>query len=289
MSRIRLCHSDIVRRSAGQWPPCYRRSRRHRHGRPLGRRALVDRACAIGARLSHRGANVKDKKLIAVIGATGAQGGGLARAILDDPDGGFAVRAITRHVDSDKAKRARRARRGSRRGRPRRSRQPRTRVRRARTARTASPTSGSTSRRRRSTRRRATWRRRRRRQACATSIWSTLEDTRERVPLADARMPTLMGKYKVPHFDAKGEADALLPRSRRADHLPADLVLLGQPHPLRHGPEARRRRRARVHAADGRRRSCRASPPRTSAAARTASSSAATNSSARPSASPAST
>jgi len=39
------------------------------------------------------------------------------------------------------------------------------------------------------------------------AIWSTLEDTRRWVPLADSRMPTLMGKYKVPHFDAKGEAD----------------------------------------------------------------------------------
>jgi uncharacterized protein YbjT (DUF2867 family) len=38
-------------------------------------------------------------------------------------------------------------------------------------------------------------------------IWSTLEDTRKWVPLEDNRMPTLMGKYKVPHFDAKGEAD----------------------------------------------------------------------------------
>jgi uncharacterized protein YbjT (DUF2867 family) len=27
------------------------------------------------------------------------------------------------------------------------------------------------------------------------------------VPLSDDRMPTLMGKYKVPHFDAKGEAN----------------------------------------------------------------------------------
>ena len=45
-----------------------------------------------------------DKKIIAVIGATGAQGGGLVRAILDDPDGGFAVRAITRNLSSDKAK-----------------------------------------------------------------------------------------------------------------------------------------------------------------------------------------
>ena len=39
------------------------------------------------------------------------------------------------------------------------------------------------------------------------AIWSTLEDTRRWVPLSDNRMPTLMGKYKVPHFDAKGEAD----------------------------------------------------------------------------------
>ena len=38
-------------------------------------------------------------------------------------------------------------------------------------------------------------------------IWSTLEDTRKWVSLNDDRMPTLMGNYKVPHFDAKGEAD----------------------------------------------------------------------------------
>ncbi len=45
-----------------------------------------------------------DKKIIAVVGATGAQGGGLVRAILADPSGGFAVRALTRDVNSDKAK-----------------------------------------------------------------------------------------------------------------------------------------------------------------------------------------
>jgi hypothetical protein len=39
-----------------------------------------------------------DKKILAVLGATGAQGGGLVRAILNDPNGGFAVRAITRDV-----------------------------------------------------------------------------------------------------------------------------------------------------------------------------------------------
>ena len=38
-------------------------------------------------------------------------------------------------------------------------------------------------------------------------IWSTFEDTRKWVPLSDNRMPTLMGKYKVPHFDAKGDAN----------------------------------------------------------------------------------
>jgi uncharacterized protein YbjT (DUF2867 family) len=36
------------------------------------------------------------KKVIAVIGSTGAQGGGLVNAILDDPEGGFAARALTR-------------------------------------------------------------------------------------------------------------------------------------------------------------------------------------------------
>ena len=43
------------------------------------------------------------KPIIAVIGATGAQGGGLVRAILSDPTGTFAVRAITRDVTSEKA------------------------------------------------------------------------------------------------------------------------------------------------------------------------------------------
>ena len=45
-----------------------------------------------------------EKKLITVVGATGAQGGGLVRAILSDPRGGFSARALTRDVNSDKAK-----------------------------------------------------------------------------------------------------------------------------------------------------------------------------------------
>ena len=45
------------------------------------------------------------------------------------------------------------------------------------------------------------------------AVWSTLEDTRRFVSLDDGRMPTLMGRYKVPHFDAKGEANALFAAS----------------------------------------------------------------------------
>ena len=44
-----------------------------------------------------------EKKVIAVVGATGSQGGGLVRAILEDKDGPFAVRALTRDASSDKA------------------------------------------------------------------------------------------------------------------------------------------------------------------------------------------
>jgi uncharacterized protein YbjT (DUF2867 family) len=47
---------------------------------------------------------MSDKKIIAVIGATGAQGGGLAKAILADPKGGFSLRAVTRNPESDKGK-----------------------------------------------------------------------------------------------------------------------------------------------------------------------------------------
>jgi len=38
-------------------------------------------------------------------------------------------------------------------------------------------------------------------------VWSTQEDTRCWMPLGDPRMPTLLQRYKVPSFDAKGEAD----------------------------------------------------------------------------------
>ncbi len=52
-------------------------------------------------------------------------------------------------------------------------------------------------------------------------IWSTLEDTRKWVPLSDDRMPTLMEKYKVPHFDAKGQADDIF----RSEGVPVTFLL----------------------------------------------------------------
>ena len=47
---------------------------------------------------------MSQKKIIAVVGATGAQGGGLVRAILADRDGPFVARAVTRKPDSEKAR-----------------------------------------------------------------------------------------------------------------------------------------------------------------------------------------
>ena len=44
------------------------------------------------------------RPIIAVIGATGAQGGGLAQAILSDPAKRFALRALTRKTEGAAAK-----------------------------------------------------------------------------------------------------------------------------------------------------------------------------------------
>jgi uncharacterized protein YbjT (DUF2867 family) len=145
------------------------------------------------------------RKLIAVTGATGAQGGGLARAILQDPRGGFAVRAITRktsnaralvelgaevvEADLDDAESLRRAFDGAYGGffvtNFWEHFSPEKELAQARNLAQAARAVG-----------------------LEHVIWSTLEDTRERVPLSDPRMPTLQDKYKVPHFDGKGEADA---------------------------------------------------------------------------------
>jgi len=147
-----------------------------------------------------------DMKIIAVIGATGAQGGGLVRAILNDKGGSFAARAITRDASSEKARslaaagaevvqadlddvssltRAFDGAYGAycvtnfwEHFSPEKELQQATNL--AQAAKQA---------------------------GVKHVVWSTLEDTRNWVALDDDRMPTLMEKYKVPHFDAKGEAD----------------------------------------------------------------------------------
>jgi uncharacterized protein YbjT (DUF2867 family) len=145
-----------------------------------------------------------DKKIIAVMGSTGSQGGGLVRAIQSDPSGGFKARAITRDPNSDKAKALKdlgaevvgadiddeaslkTAFAGAYGAycvtffwahfSPEKEQQN------AKNMANAAKAAG-----------------------VQHLIWSTLEDTRKWIPLSDNRMPTLQGKYKVPHFDAKGE------------------------------------------------------------------------------------
>lgn len=144
------------------------------------------------------------RKTIAVVGATGAQGGGLVRAILADPQGGFAARAITRDVNSDKAKAlaalGAEVVAGDVDDEASLARafagahgafcvtffwahfKPEIEIAQARNMARAAKAAG-----------------------LSHVIWSTLEDTRTIVP--PASMPTLLDQYKVPHFDAKGEAD----------------------------------------------------------------------------------
>lgn len=148
-----------------------------------------------------------DKKIIAVVGATGAQGGGLARAILADRSGGFALRAITRKPDSDKAQELRNAGAEVVKG----DADDRASIERA--FQGAYGVFALTNFWEHFSPERELAQARNMAQAAKSAgvqhvIWSTLEDTREWVPLEDDRMPTLQGKYKVPHFDAKGEADA---------------------------------------------------------------------------------
>ena len=149
-----------------------------------------------------------DKKIIAVVGATGAQGGGLVRAILEDEHGPFTVRAITRDVNSPKAKALAEAGAEVVKGDADDVKslkkafedahgafcvtffwehmKPEKELSQARNMAQAAKDA-----------------------KVEHVIWSTLEDTRKSIPLSDDRMPTLMGKYKVPHLDAKGEANAI--------------------------------------------------------------------------------
>ena len=150
---------------------------------------------------------MSDKKIIAVAGATGAQGGGLVRAIMADPAGGFTARALTRDVNSDKAKALaalgaevvaadvddveslKKAFAGAHGAycvtffwdhfSPDREKAQ------AKNLADAARAAG-----------------------VQHAIWSSLEDTRKWVPLSDDRMPTLMEHYKTPHLDVKGEMNA---------------------------------------------------------------------------------
>jgi len=145
-------------------------------------------------------------KIIAVVGATGAQGGGLCRAILKDKNAGYRVRALTRNTESVKAKELEkmgaevvRADVGDVESLKRAFHgahgafcvtffwehfSPEKEVAEANNMAIAANHIG-----------------------VEHAIWSTLEDTRNWVPLSDSRMPTLHGNYKVPHFDGKGEAN----------------------------------------------------------------------------------
>ncbi len=155
---------------------------------------------------NNKGGQMGQKKIIAVLGATGSQGGGLVRAILDDPSKEFIARALTRNVNSDKAKQLADA--GA----------ELVQVDIDNPVSIINAFEGAYG------------------AYCVTFfwehfdpgkelsqvesmaiaanetalkhvVWSTLEDTRNWVSLEDENMPTLMGKYKVPHFDAKGEAN----------------------------------------------------------------------------------
>ena len=153
-----------------------------------------------------------DKKIIAVMGATGAQGGGLVHAILNDPGSEFSVRAITRNVNSDKAKEL--AKLGAE--------VVQADVENVESLKTAfkgcygaycvtfywehlSPEKELAHAKAMAEAAKA--------EGVNHVIWSTLEDTRKWVPLDDDKMPTLMEKYKVPHFDAKGEANKFFDQS----------------------------------------------------------------------------
>jgi len=147
-------------------------------------------------------------RIVAVFGATGAQGGGLVRAVQGDPAGGWRARAVTRHPDSDKARGlaalgaevvAADADDGDSVAKALEGAHaayfvtnfwehfsPEKELAQAANMANAAKRAG-----------------------IAHAVWSTLEDTRQWYPLADPRLPTLMGRYKVPHFDAKGEANRL--------------------------------------------------------------------------------
>ncbi len=147
-----------------------------------------------------------EKRIIAVAGATGAQGSSLCRAILHDRNGGYRVRALTRNPGSDKAKELERLGAEVVQADVGDEKSLEKAFRGAYGAFCVtffwehfSPEKEYTHA--------SAMARAAKREGVRHVIWSTLEDTRKWIPLGDDRMPTLMRNYKVPHFDAKGEAD----------------------------------------------------------------------------------
>ncbi len=146
------------------------------------------------------------QKIIAVVGATGAQGGGLVRAIKEDPQSEFVARALTRKPSSEKGKALQAAG-----------------VEvvaadlddQASLARAFAGAHGAFCvtnfwehfSAEKEMAQAANMARAAKDAGLQHVIWSTLEDTRKLVPLEDSRMPTLHGKWKVPHFDGKGASD----------------------------------------------------------------------------------
>ncbi len=155
---------------------------------------------------------MSQKKVIAVTGATGAQGGGLVRAILADKSGEFVARAITRNVNSEKAKAL--ANMGAE--------LIQADLDNYETLKNAFTGAygvyGVTNFWEHFTTEKEIAQAESIAKAAKETnvkhvIWSSLDDTRKWVPLSDNRMPTLQGKYKVPHFDAKGEANKFFTNS----------------------------------------------------------------------------
>ncbi|MCK2239142.1 MULTISPECIES: NmrA/HSCARG family protein [unclassified Crossiella] len=159
---------------------------------------------------------MSDKKIIAVIGATGAQGGGLARAILDDPAGPFALRAITRDPASPAARAL--AERGAEVVQADLDEEDS--IRRAFTgaygAFVVTNFWAALTPEQEAARNRAQLEIDQAHTAAKIAaeiglkhvVWSTLDDSRPQFTHRGIELPTLLGRYKVPHFDAKAEADA---------------------------------------------------------------------------------
>jgi uncharacterized protein YbjT (DUF2867 family) len=146
------------------------------------------------------------KKIIAVVGATGAQGGGLCDAILSDASGEFACRAITRDPEKDKAKAL--AARGAQVVRADLDDVESLKAAFAGAYGIYCVTnfwehfSAEKEKQQASNLAEAA-----RASGAEHVIWSTLEDTRAFMSPDDTRMPMLQTHYRVPHFDAKGEAN----------------------------------------------------------------------------------